>query len=417
MGFEYELASEFAKEIGVELEVITPPPGTELTEWLAEGKGDIAAGITITNESDLKPLYASISYLDTTATLITRREEKKVWNTEALLGKSIAIQPDAAYAASLFTPSESLPFRPLLTTITNEESISGAVYMMQQGQAAAALVTTPFADLAQRLHPRELRAAYTFPNQISTVWAIRPEDSALQEKINIFLEHAVQSGLRKILFEKYFVTAAHLSNNVHQQEVTLISKRLTKYDRLIAHHAEEAGFDWRLIAALIFEESRFNHDRVSEAGAYGLMQITPIVARNIGVKDYSQPTSNIEAGIKYLKMLSGRFPDGQPRDRLAFVLASYVMGLGHVDDARQLARRLGYDSDCWDDSMARVIPLLEKPKYYRQTQYGAAQGKEAVRYVTAILKRYSLYSHYVSRELPARKARAKASRQAASAAG
>jgi membrane-bound lytic murein transglycosylase MltF len=93
------------------------------------------------------------------------------------------------------------------------------------------------------------------------------------------------------------------------------------------------------------------------------------------------------------------------------------MGLGHVEDARRLARTLGYDPDCWEDSLERVVPLLEKAKYHRRTRHGAAQGREAVRYVNAILKRYTLYSQYVSRELPQPTKRGKGKHQAASAAG
>jgi membrane-bound lytic murein transglycosylase F len=303
-----------------------------------------------------------------------------------------------------------------LTVIESDDGIAGAMRMMSQGQAAAILATAPLADVAKKLYPGQLRTALRLPEMARTVWAIRPRSPGLLNAINVFLEQALQSGKRKILFDKYFATASHLRDKARTQELTLISKRLTRYDRLIARHAEEAGFDWRFIAAVIFEESRFDHDRVSEAGAYGLMQIMPIAARDIGVKDYSQPASNIEAGIKYLKMLARQFPNGQLEDRFALALASYVMGVGHVEDARQLAGSLGYDPDCWKDSMERVLPLLEKPKYYNKMQYGAAQGKEAVRYVNAIRKRYNLYSQYVSRELPGARPRAKAPRQAASSA-
>jgi membrane-bound lytic murein transglycosylase F len=235
--------------------------------------------------------------------------------------------------------------------------------------------------------------------------------------MNAFLDHAVRSGLRKILFEKYFVTAAHLRDNVRKQEFTLLSKQLSRYDRLIAHHAEEAGFDWRFVAALIFQESRFNHESVSGAGAYGLMQLMPIAAQDIGVKDYVHPAQNIEAGVKYLKVLARQFPDGRTEDRFALILASYFLGPGHIEDAQRLARVLGYDPECWKDSMERVLPLLENGRYHRRVQYGAAQGKQAVRYVNAIKKRYLLYSQYVARELPERAKRVKGPRQAASVAG
>jgi membrane-bound lytic murein transglycosylase F len=400
MGFDYELALEFAKELRVELEVITPPSGVKLTEWLTKGKGDIAAGLTISDENELGPAQASVSYLDTTAQVLTRRQDAVLRDFATMAGRTVAIQPAAAYAAPLLAASTGAHRALKLAPVQSEESIGGAIRMLDHGQASCALVPAPLADLAHKLYPGQLRTDLTLPASIHMVWAVQPENGELLNAINVFLEKAVRSGLRKILFEKYFVTTEHLRSRLRTQEISLISNRLTRYDRLIARHAEEAGFDWRFIAALIFEESHFDHDRVSGAGAYGLMQITPIAARNIGVKNYLEPTTNIEAGVKYLKSLSRQFPNGQPRDQLALVLASYVMGVGHVEDARKLARELGYDPDVWDGSMERVLPLLEKPKYYRKAQYGAAQGKEALRYVNAILKRYQLYSQYVTREMP-----------------
>jgi membrane-bound lytic murein transglycosylase F len=417
MGFEYELALEFAKEIGVDLEVLTPPPGTELTAWLAEGKGDIAAGVAIADEEEIDPLRASISYLDTTAQLLTRRAESRVHELSALAGKVIAVQPDAVYARQFLAEGDTANLSFILKTVQSEESIGGAIRMMAQGQASATLVTVPLADLAAKLYPAQLRPAVSFPRPVHMVWGVRQEDSALLDAINSFLDRAARSGLRKILFEKYFIVAEHLRDNVRKQEVTLLSKQLSRYDRLIARHAEEAGFDWRFIAALIFQESRFNHESVSGAGAYGLMQLMPIAAQDIGVKDYSHPAKNIEAGIKYLKILARQFPDGRAEDRFALVLASYFLGPGHMEDAQRLARALGYDPDCWEDSMERVLPLLEKSKYSRRAQYGAAQGKQAVRYVNAIRKRYLLYSQYVSRQLPETRKHTKGPRQAASVAG
>ena len=377
MGFEYELALDFARSLGVELEVVTPAPGVDLTEIVSEGEVDIAAGLVIADENNLGPLLPSISYLDVTSQILTTHNNALLGEA-TLSGRAIAVRPDALYARQVLTLVAAGEPPPVLTVIESDDGIAGAMRMMSQGQAAAILATAPLADVAKKLYPGQLRTALRLPEMARTVWAIRPRSPGLLNAINVFLEQALQSGKRKILFDKYFATASHLRDGARTQELTLISKRLTRYDRLIARHAEEAGFDWRFIAAVIFEESRFDHDRVSEAGAYGLMQIMPIAARDIGVKDYSQPASNIEAGIKYLKMLARQFPDGQLEDRFALALASYVIGVGHVEDARQLARSLGYDPDCWKDSMEHVLPLLEKPKYYKKMQHGVAQGKEAI---------------------------------------
>lgn len=192
-------------------------------------------------------------------------------------------------------------------------------------------------------------------------------------------------------------------------------RRLSRYDRVIARHAEEAGFDWRFVAALIFEESRFDHRRVSSAGASGLMQLMPFTAQLVGLKNIQDPHANIEAGVKYLSFLSRQFQDGRPRDRLALILASYVMGLGHVEDGQRIARLQGYDPDCWGESMELILPLLENPTYHSKTLYGYAQGREAVRYANAILERYDVYSQLVERDFSPEEVPAPSDSQAASA--
>lgn len=417
MGFEYELAQGFARELGVELDVVSPPPGVELTTWLSEGKGDVIAGLATADECDPGPLSISVPYLDTTAQIITSSERPVLRDVAELAGKTIAVQPDSAYAAQLLARvgAPSLSLR--LTKVYSDDGIGEAVRAVTQKEVAAAIVTAPLAGLAQTLYPGKLRTAWTLPGLVHQVWAVRPEQTNLLGAINAYLEHANRSGLKKILFDKYFVTAEHLHDSSRKPEFTLISKRLSRYDRLIARHAEEAGFDWRLVAALIFEESRFDHERVSEAGAYGLMQVTPIAAQATGVKNYAAPHGNIVAGVKYLQSLARYFPHGRLEDRLALVLASYLVGPGHVEDAQRLAHALGYDPHCWAESMERVLPLLEDPRYQKRTLYGFAQGSEAVRYVNAVRKRYSLYSQHVSRELAPAGARTETPAQAASAAG
>ena len=417
MGFEYELAQGFARELGVELEVLALPPGSALAAELRDGKGEVAAGLVTTDESDPDVLQVSVPYLETTAEIVTRSEEPAPHAVADLAGKVVTVQPDALDTSQLLAPVSVLPVPPVFTRVRSNDAIGEGVRAVTQGKAAATVMTAPLAGLAHTLYPGKLRTAWTLPGAVRLVWAVRPEHAELLRAINAYLERANRSGLKKILFEKYFIAADHLRDPARIPEFTLISKRLSRYDHLIARYSEEAGFDWRLVAALIFEESRFDHERVSEAGAYGLMQITPIVAQEMGVKNSTAPQGNIETGVKYLRTLARQFPHGRRNDRLALVLASYFLGQGHVEDAQRLARALGYDPHCWAESMERVLPLLEDPAYHRQTLYGFAQGSEAVRYVNAVRKRYALYSQYVSRKLAPAAAHPAAPPQAAAAAG
>jgi len=167
---------------------------------------------------------------------------------------------------------------------------------------------------------------------------------------------------------------------------------LSRYDHLIQWHAASEGFDWRLVAALIQEESGFKPDAVSAKGAVGLMQVRPIAAEQVGEPEFESPNGNIRTGVRYLSHLQGIFaPAGEGRDRLALVLAAYNMGPAHVQDAQVLARIYGFDPYRWDNSMERMLPLLEDERFYRRLSAGYAQGRATATYVQRILTRYERY--------------------------
>jgi peptidoglycan lytic transglycosylase F len=160
------------------------------------------------------------------------------------------------------------------------------------------------------------------------------------------------------------------------------------YDRWIAQYAVEYGIDARLVSAIIHEESGFQPDQESTAGAYGLMQVREIAARDVGEEEYREPEANIRTGVRYLDRLFEIFSQARGRNRMALVLAAYNMGPGHVQDAQSLATRFGYDPQMWDGSLEAILPLLEQPQFYEQLPNGYAQGRQTVGYVRRVLQRY-----------------------------
>lgn len=166
---------------------------------------------------------------------------------------------------------------------------------------------------------------------------------------------------------------------------------ISPFDRLIAHHAKAEGFDWRLIAALIFEESRFDPASRSEKGAVGLMQVRPIAAEAVGAVRFHAPADNVQTGVRYLRQLDEAFRTADGRDRLAIILAAYNVGPGHVRDAQALARRFGYDPNRWESALELMLPRLEEPSLYTQLPNGFAKGSDTVAYVARILERYQRY--------------------------
>jgi hypothetical protein len=178
---------------------------------------------------------------------------------------------------------------------------------------------------------------------------------------------------------------------IEQDESWVPGPFVSVYDSLIWKYAESAGIDWRLVSAIIYEESRFQPHVVSTAGAYGLMQVRPIAALDVGETEFQDPESNIRTGVRYLQRLEEMFADARGRDRLALVLAAYNMGPSHVRDAQSLARHFHLDPNVWYESMASLLLLLEEPQIYQRLPYGYAQGSVTVGYVERVLRRFDAH--------------------------
>ncbi len=175
------------------------------------------------------------------------------------------------------------------------------------------------------------------------------------------------------------------------------ARRISRYAPTIAKYAGPAGFDWRLVAALIFQESSFEEGAVSVSGARGLMQLMPEVSAEMGVTNSTRPEANIRAGVRYLGRLSRRFQDAESGDRLTLVLAAYFLGPGHVFDAQDLARELGLNAQTWRRGLEETLPLLEDERFHARTRLGFAHGRQAVAYVNRILERYEIYRQRLDR--------------------
>ncbi|MGH7823239.1 MAG: transglycosylase SLT domain-containing protein, partial [Candidatus Binatia bacterium] len=173
--------------------------------------------------------------------------------------------------------------------------------------------------------------------------------------------------------------------------------RISAWDAVIARHAAAAGYDWRLIAALIAHESGFDPAAVSAKGAVGLMQLMPWVGGEVGVADVREPEANVRAGVRYMQRLSRRYPRSHGEDQLAMVLTAYLIGPGHLDDARELAREIGLDPDVWWGSVEEVLPLLEDARFHETMRCGYARGGHAVEYVHGIFRLHHFFRRHVGR--------------------
>jgi membrane-bound lytic murein transglycosylase F len=234
-----------------------------------------------------------------------------------------------------------------------------------------------------------LGLALTGPQPIA--WGVRPDAPDLLKAANDYLGSVRRTTFFNYLVKKYYLIPKNVVLHKQTLETTREKGVISRYDAAIKAAAERHGFDWLLIASQIFQESRFDPDRESWAGAIGLTQLLPNTAWELGVEDPWDPAQNINGGVRYLKRMWDQFDESSEIDRVSLSLASYCAGLGHVLDARALAREHGKDADIWAGNVEEFLLKLSKPKYYKQAKHGYARGSEAVNYVNDIIRRWNAY--------------------------
>jgi membrane-bound lytic murein transglycosylase F len=220
-------------------------------------------------------------------------------------------------------------------------------------------------------------------------WAVDKGDQELAEIINMFFDRIINDRKLLQIRNRYYANFDHLDyfdlKKFHQR----LLSRLPTFQSVIIREAKRHHFDWRLIAALIYQESHFDPEAISYTGVRGIMQLTLETANDLGVENRSDPIQSIGGGIKYLKWLYGLFDDIPGFDRMLFALASYNIGYGHVRDAQNIARSKGEEHKKWI-TLKETLPLLRQSAYYRKTMYGYARGNEPVRYVNNIMNYYDI---------------------------
>jgi membrane-bound lytic murein transglycosylase F len=203
------------------------------------------------------------------------------------------------------------------------------------------------------------------------------------EKINSFFKTIKENGKFGEIYDEYYGEIGDVDFVDLRAFHRRIKTRLSRYSPFIKVAAKKHGFDWRLIAAQIYQESHFNPWAKSPSGARGLMQLLPSTARSLGVGDIYNPVENINAGVRYLKKLYDLFDKAEGNDRLLIAIAAYNIGQGHIYDARNLAIQKNLDPNLWE-SLEETLPLLRYKKYYKKSKYGYCRGTEPVRYIEQI---------------------------------
>ncbi len=386
MGFEYELARAFADFLNVELKVVAPG-WNSMVPFLETGNGDfIGAAMTITQQRRESLLFSQ-PYMAVQQELIYHKITPDIQSLEDLAGKTIHVRRNTSYHQRLEALKESgIDIDIALLDNTPSEEI---IQMVSEKKIDYTVADSNIAQLNRRYYP-DIVIGIPIQEVEFIGWAVNPSEIRLLDRINHFFYHINKTGYYKKLFNKYYGNLNHFDyfdvKKFHQR----LNTRFPKYRKYIVQESFKYGFDWRMIAALVYQESHFDPYAKSFTGVRGLMQVTEETAREMGITNRLDPVMSLRAGIKYLYTLYKRFDDIEdPHEKLLFAMGSYNVGYGHVKDAQELAAEESLDPRKWA-SLEKVLPLLTKRKYYRKTKHGYARGREPVRHVRQILMYYDI---------------------------
>jgi membrane-bound lytic murein transglycosylase F len=386
MGFEYELAKEFAEYLGVQLKVQIAEDWEEMIPALENGDGAfIAAGVTITPKRQKQAAFSD-GYMDIQQYIISRRDSAKIKKPEDLSGKTIHVRTATSSQERL----EELQKQGIEFTIKLHHDLPAEelIRNVDAGEIEFTVADSNVALLNRRHYPGAIMAG-AISDLRHLGWAVHPEARRLKAKINSFFKIIKKNGKYDEIYDKYYGDVTNFDyvdlSIFHRR----IKTRLSRYSPFIKAAAKKHGFDWRLISAQIYQESHLNPRAKSPAGAKGLMQLLAGTARSLGVKDIYNPVENINAGVRHLKNLFDLFDLADGTDRMLISLAAYNIGQGHIQDARQLAVKMNLDPDSWE-SLAKTLPLLRFQRYYKSSKYGYCLGTEPILYIKQILIYYDI---------------------------
>ena len=388
-GFEYDLAQLFADELGVRLNVKIADSWEGMIPGLMNGEGHfIAAAMTITL-SRQRQIAFSEGYLDVRQHIIVHRRNTQVREVKDLNDRMVHVRRGTSYQERL---EELRAFGLNVHIITHPDMpTEELIRMVAKAEIETTIADSNIAQRTRRYYPQAI-AAGPISDLEQLGWAVHPDATSLLARINRFFSKIKKNGKFEEIYNRYHGGVDAFDyvdlNTFHRR----LESRLPRYRKLIETTADRYGFDWRLIAAQIYQESHFNPAAKSHAGAYGLMQLTQTVARKFGVQHILNPLENVEAGVRHLRDLYEHFDQAIGDDRMYIALAAYNIGQGHIWDAKNLARQMNLDPNKWD-SLKQTLPLLSYSKYYKYAKYGYCRGLEPVNYIKQIVIYYDILTY------------------------
>lgn len=392
VGFEQDLIDLFAKEIGMRVRVIERKRFSEILPALNKRRAHIAAAsLSVTPEREAAFVFGP-PYMTVRKTVIYNTALGRPRDFSQMVGRRIAAIAGSTSAAQLRAEAKSVPgltFQEIQTA-----DVDQLLEKLSAGSLDYVVSDSHVIELARNFYPN-IAIGFAFGKQESLAWAM-PKDAteALKEAVRRFFTKISADGTLSILIDRYF---GHVKRLDRGDIVAFLARRetvLPEFAPIFKEAQEVTGIDWRLLAALGFQESHWNPMATSPTGVRGLMMLTSPTADRMGVTDRLDAKQNIMAGARYLLLIKDSLP---PRitepDRTWMALAAYNVGYGHLEDARIIAQRRGLAADSWVD-VRRILPLLSRSDYYSTVRRGFARGGEAVILTENVRNYYDILARF-----------------------
>lgn len=397
-GPEYELLKGFADELGVRLRLIVVENAAQVLPALVNGQGHLAAaGLTINRDSerlvDFGPVYQQV-----TEHLVYRDGRRRPRDLRQLRGKRLEVPSGTSYVKTLVRAQARVP--DLVWTENPHADQNELLHRVASGSLDYTVVKSN-AFAVYRSYIPEIRVAFNLAEGESVAWAFpQRADSSLRQAAERYFARIRASGELDRIMDAYYGHVARPNYVGTRHFLKDVRSRLPPYRQQFKAAAAEFGVDWRLLAAIGYQESRWDPGAVSRTGVRGLMMLTEQTAATFGVEDRTDAAQSIRGGARYLAHILSRIPkDVVEPDRTAFALATYNMGFGHLLDARRLTRDAGGNWNLW----VHVRPTVKKladPDFAAQSRHGFARGGETVWFVDNVQAYFNVLAFMTRDEVP-----------------
>jgi len=394
MGYEYELLRDLAKRLNVQLHLVMVADIDRAFDYLNEGKVDLIAMNLEKNMERTEKSSFSLPLGKMSTVLVGNESSGKITSWDQLATDTIYVREGAVYKTQLCHLKDSLQLNyTIIPTPDHEETLidqvaEGTIKWTIADQNIARVNATYYGGLD---------ISWKVQKEGDVSWVVRENSPKLLASLDDWLKDKKKRFIPDV-YAKYFLNSKNSYFRSNSPFSSLAGNQISVYDDIIKNGAEQLGWDWRLLASLVYKESRFDTVATSYAGAKGLLQLMPVTVERFGVENPNDPSESLMGGVRYLRYLDKfwmeRVPDTS--ERLKFVLASYNIGHGHVEDAWRLTLKYGENTQTWAD-VSKFLELKSDPDYYRDpiVKSGFAKGHLAVNYVKDVMSVFESYKALV----------------------